>query len=128
MPCSVVPPTVIARFGFRVFLLLPPSGISPPRRFVSSVCRRCSATAATGTFSFGIIMAQSSGGDPCTATGARLTEHAAVIRFQPEGDYDHDAHCVWGIDCGSSAPLEPETRTAPLQMSSSCCWLAIALM
>ena len=40
------------------------------------------------------------GGDPCKG-GTTMTEDAAVISFQPDGNYQDDADCHWTVSCAA---------------------------
>jgi hypothetical protein len=63
-----------------------------------------------GTFQLKITKAEAlgGGGNPCTnggEPGATMTEDAAVISFQPEGNYDDDNECKWTVTCVTGGPV-----------------------
>ena len=69
----------------------------------------------TGSFTLAVTtQGGSSGGehgDPCDG-GLNLAAPSAVISYQPRGQYEDNAHCVWAVTCPNRGQVPSFTFTA----------------
>lgn len=70
---------------------------------------------STGSFTLAVTTdggsAGGSGGDPCNG-GINLNVPSAVISYQPRGQYENNANCVWAITCPNRGDVPSFTFTA----------------